>query len=534
MNIYCSSDGTIFHVDTERIYQGSAGVNKVRFIGQFPSNAQVLVSYKLPNGVLKGPKILTPIATLEEVKTANGGIFSVWETVIGATPRLGTDKKPLTEIDDKGNVKTVYDLDYTITENYGVVEMQFFVYPAGETLTIDQQIYNVYGGCLATASTTFTVEKGVPMQAPRIEEFTTTDGEQLLSEILNIVSSGIAFSEEIKSSATPFLLSKLDKDGEQRAGVVLGEEYEENEQKKYKAAVESETVSIQAYEVKENGEKETKAQVSVNDKGEVNFYGDNFFVNGEEINFKDGETALSKAKDNELLIKGLGDKYVALQSPPAYARSYYYRTIRENGQVKNDILQGSPMNFAHSLVERDVNGRAKVNDPEDEDDIVNKRTMKREVAPIEEKLKQVKFAFSFNSYDDVVTKFNAYNKDDDTFHIGQDVFVRTQNVPDLWISGISDTKNTYNYTNDAAFVEEITNNGIIQIGYVVFSALESKTMLENGGGGVGGVGDSDLKEIIEAVNMALEEIIAIQNALIGTPFEELHEYAQSLKDGGEV
>lgn len=64
---------------------------------------------------------------------------------------------------------------------------------------------------------------------------------------------------------------------------------------------------------------------------------------------------------------------------------------------------------------------------------------------------------------------------------------------------------------------------------------EKLAELENGGGsGGGGVGDSDLKEIIEAVNMALEEIIALQEALIGTPFDELHEYAQSLKDGGEV
>lgn len=41
-------------------------------------------------------------------------------------------------------------------------------------------------------------------------------------------------------------------------------------------------------------------------------------------------------------------------------------------------------------------------------------------------------------------------------------------------------------------------------------------------------------EKLGSIDTALDEIIAIQNALIGTPFEELHEYAQSLKDGGEV
>ena len=69
MNIYCRSDGKIFHVDPERIYQGSMGVNTVRFIGQFPSSAQVLVAYKLPNGNLTSPKVLTHVAEFEEIKT---------------------------------------------------------------------------------------------------------------------------------------------------------------------------------------------------------------------------------------------------------------------------------------------------------------------------------------------------------------------------------------------------------------------------------------------------------------------------------
>lgn len=41
-------------------------------------------------------------------------------------------------------------------------------------------------------------------------------------------------------------------------------------------------------------------------------------------------------------------------------------------------------------------------------------------------------------------------------------------------------------------------------------------------------------ESLGNIETALDEIIAIQNSLIGTPFDELHEYAQSLKDGGEV
>ena len=320
MNIYCSSDGTIFHVDTERIYQGSAGVNVVRFIGRFPSNAQVLVSYKLPNGALTGPKILTPIAEIEEIKSANGGIFSVWETVIGATPRIGSDKKPLTEIDDKGNVKTVYDLDYTITENYGVVEMQFFVYPAGETLTIDQQIYNVYGGCLATASTTFTVEKGVPITAPTIEELTTTDGERLIGDILGIVSS---YATEV-----------------------------ENQNKK------------------------------INDEF---------------------ENQNKKINDIEQL---------------AVSKSYAF-----------SIDNYSELYILHIF---DENGKGIISDYPDRERI----------------------------------------------YVGQDLFVKTPNVPDLWVSGIGTPFVDFEYTTDEDFVEKLIKDGSVKIGYIEVSPLEGKTDLK--------------------------------------------------------
>ena len=148
MNIYCRGDGYIFHIDPERIYQGSAGVNTIRFIGCFPSTAQVLVSYKLPNGLLTSPKILTFVSKLEEVSAPdNGGKYSVWETVLGAVPRLDIDGKVLQD----GNGNIVYDLDYTITENYGTAEMQFFIYPASYSVAIDDIIYNVGEGSLATS-----------------------------------------------------------------------------------------------------------------------------------------------------------------------------------------------------------------------------------------------------------------------------------------------------------------------------------------------------------------------------------------------
>ena len=182
MNIYCNSNGSIFHVDPSRVFQGSVGVDVVRFIGRFPSSAQVLMAYKLPNGTWTSPKMLTLVAELEEIQDANGGTFAVWEGRIGASPKI--DENGAIVKDENGNV--VFDLDYTITENYGTATIQFFVYGATAPITVNGVIQNVGNGLLATASFSFEIEKGVPVLIPEVD---TDDAQALLTQILNVVAN---------------------------------------------------------------------------------------------------------------------------------------------------------------------------------------------------------------------------------------------------------------------------------------------------------------------------------------------------------
>ena len=174
MNFYCDSQGVVFYVDAERIFQGSLGANKIRLIGQFPSTAQVLVAYELPDGTKTSPKIMTSVATLEQVQAPNGGLYSIWESLIGASPKIDDNGNVVT--DDNGDV--VYDLIPAITALYGTVKVQFFVYGASNG--------KLNGQVLAVASSSFTVEKGVPAEIP---EFDLDDGTTLLQNILAVVAN---------------------------------------------------------------------------------------------------------------------------------------------------------------------------------------------------------------------------------------------------------------------------------------------------------------------------------------------------------
>ncbi len=146
MNFYVDSGGVVLHVDPERIFQGSANANTIRFIGAFAPNLPVLVAFKLPNGVWTTPQSMGFSAQLSGVETKDGVQFNTWE----------------------------YQIPQVVTENYGTVNVQFYVYgDAGGT-----------GGQIASAMSSFVVEKGVPITLPD----PTDDYQTLLTQILAVLS----------------------------------------------------------------------------------------------------------------------------------------------------------------------------------------------------------------------------------------------------------------------------------------------------------------------------------------------------------
>lgn len=81
-------------------------------------------------------------------------------------------------------------------------------------------------------------------------------------------------------------------------------------------------------------------------------------------------------------------------------------------------------------------------------------------------------ALSYGNYQTMITAFN--NLANDVYNVGQNVMIITLEVPDLWISSIESTSQTYTYTTDEAFTTALATNGYVQVGYYKLSALETQ------------------------------------------------------------
>ena len=81
-------------------------------------------------------------------------------------------------------------------------------------------------------------------------------------------------------------------------------------------------------------------------------------------------------------------------------------------------------------------------------------------------------SLSYSNYSAMITVFNAL--DDDVYRVGQNIYIQTTNVPDLWVYSVESTSVPYQYTTDEAFVTGLETDGYVQVGYYKLSALETQ------------------------------------------------------------
>ena len=87
-------------------------------------------------------------------------------------------------------------------------------------------------------------------------------------------------------------------------------------------------------------------------------------------------------------------------------------------------------------------------------------------------------ALAYLTYSDMVFAVNNFLPEEHS--IGQSIYIGTKNVPDLWIYGIEDDFEEYDYISDESIVDILNEKGYIKIGYYLLSPLETgKTVVGN-------------------------------------------------------
>lgn len=80
---------------------------------------------------------------------------------------------------------------------------------------------------------------------------------------------------------------------------------------------------------------------------------------------------------------------------------------------------------------------------------------------------------SYESYEDMVSSLQE-NQDEGLLNVGQDIYILTQNVPDLWVYKVEEESIEYTYVDDETIINTIKENGYIQIGYYKLSIIETE------------------------------------------------------------
>ena len=79
---------------------------------------------------------------------------------------------------------------------------------------------------------------------------------------------------------------------------------------------------------------------------------------------------------------------------------------------------------------------------------------------------------TYNNYQAFVTAVNAMNNT--ALKVGDNVFIVTQDVPDMWVSVVNSSSATYTYSSDSAIVTALGSANGLTVGYYVFRELETE------------------------------------------------------------
>lgn len=116
-------------------------------------------------------------------------------------------------------------------------------------------------------------------------------------------------------------------------------------------------------------------------------------------------------------------------------------------------------------------------------------------------------SLAYNSYSEMITALNGMTKDE--LKRGQNIYIGTVGVPDLWIYSVEDSSVNYSYVNDETIVGSLGTDTTIQVGYYKLAQLETqKVDLTNIESDINDLqsSDTDINALITALTNRVTEL----------------------------
>lgn len=79
---------------------------------------------------------------------------------------------------------------------------------------------------------------------------------------------------------------------------------------------------------------------------------------------------------------------------------------------------------------------------------------------------------TYENYQAFVAAMGLLSKSD--LKVGDNIYIKTLDVPDMWVTAVNETSTAYTYTNDQAIINALDTTAGLNVGYFTFSKLETE------------------------------------------------------------
>lgn len=206
------------------------------------------------------------------------------------------------------------------------------------------------------------------------------------------------------------------------------------------------------------------------------------------------------------------DKFIAISYNNQY--SIYTAEFEKITMTLEDFIQ--QVNINDVMITVDLSDKADIDHTHDDryctkEELID---LSDDVDTVEAIAKGRNQALAYNSYSEMITALNSMSANE--LKRGQNIYIATLGVPDLWVYGVEETNVEYTYVDDDTFVEGLNVNTTVQAGYYKLAQLETQKV--------------DVGGITNDINALEDTVEVLENTLGYTAGKNLLENTATTKE----